>query len=1224
MVLGACAVLIEACSQQAVVLPSRDFDRPTDIAFGCIGIFKDSSGAVALSGQPMDRCHPPGLQDPKPGTVDATGAQYRTYGFMTNSGRGDLSVIDLGFCRSNDGVCYPPGADLVDLDDESPGFTAAPVGELPEVVASSQDGCRVVTANRGSCDLTLVDPSVLLAKKWGGVADPRDGLLSVTPHTSTGQVLNVSPAEIAFLPQQTAALSGKNEASCTALGTLAAPVGAESATEMARASWHVVVTFPSCDLIALIDLPSGDILDSYRLTGAGASGYGYLHTGKEPTCPRTDCGERAALTCPASGAGGGAAGGDSGQGGMAGGGGSGAVAALPDAGGQAVDALAGAGGMSGQGVGGGGATGEIGGPGGDAGGPGGLAGGPGGDAGAPGGAGGTASAVVVTSAAAPACPGLGVSALALRPSGTRLYFGANNVPMVGALDIQGGNTLVEPTSGKNTSLQGAGGVLRLRLSVDPFDYIAGHDASRPSQPEYGKFVSAVNPDLAFEFLYVIARDSTLRVVDVSVPAPVECDLSVDPTDERAHATVTRTISGEQVTETVIPRPTPCFPVGASGGPASLPYWAGVDPHIQGGPGLHFPSPAVDIAVGNFLTAELKSLTSTVALTVAANESVVNGAYGFVLTSSGLIYVLNIDPVLRKTAQFVRPDVPGAARVAARVTESPIPLVNSLRDSGMVTYSTALGVFSGAPRLDTEPLQTSQGPRLREFQPADPNINTTDSSINARAVPLVDVNGNVSESNTPLSTFVYFPNRFLARPQTWQVTWEGPISGTRFSGILDAPPDPSAFALRDPSAPFCGVGILPGDIVTLVGCQQDADCPTRVCVRSQRIPTTVDGRTIDGLCLPPRMAAGLRDGQCRDVLESFRRYEVTRATQSQLTLHPRMVEYPRPAHGTAPSNLDTCDPTKQTPECTGTDDCPASYCCQAVEPIENQPNHRCVRTCAASTSCGQGAHCHQYATGRFCAEGADIDLQTQLACLDQLAIYKINAGNTFVVTGSVAGRPDVVTPRPADQACTGPELAAANLRVSRIPMTTPTCIDPLPAAWSDVDLARVKSGTNPATPWVPTPNPCVVQPDAAKTVKTANVWFQNGEVRFVLENFDQPFPFTGITQMTFDVHGGLAPLQVAPLVDAAPTLPSRIIVGPVSALQQVGELTPNLDSGFIDPTLMTAIPESDFPYLYVVDQRQYSAGRLIGRGQLLRLHPRVSSIAPGFEGISTSNSYFPIQ
>src|SRR6266700_6255747 len=98
-----------------------------------------------FSGHPIADCHAPGQFDLP---FDPT---RRTFGFVTNTARGELSVIDMDNSK------------LVDLDPANADTNVAPLGVLPEQIAASDDGCRIVSANRGSCDLTMVDVGTLVA-----------------------------------------------------------------------------------------------------------------------------------------------------------------------------------------------------------------------------------------------------------------------------------------------------------------------------------------------------------------------------------------------------------------------------------------------------------------------------------------------------------------------------------------------------------------------------------------------------------------------------------------------------------------------------------------------------------------------------------------------------------------------------------------------------------------------------------------------------------------------------------------------------------------------------------------------------------------------------------------------------------------------------------------------------------------------------------------------------
>ena len=124
----------------------------------------------------------------------------RTFAFVPNSASGDLSVIDADTWK------------LVDMDKSTSGYGRVPLGTLPEQISSTTDGCRLVTANRGSCDLTLVDPSALLASTFAAqynsatvdVSIPSgNGLQRITPRRGDGTSLQAAPYEAVFLPRNT-------------------------------------------------------------------------------------------------------------------------------------------------------------------------------------------------------------------------------------------------------------------------------------------------------------------------------------------------------------------------------------------------------------------------------------------------------------------------------------------------------------------------------------------------------------------------------------------------------------------------------------------------------------------------------------------------------------------------------------------------------------------------------------------------------------------------------------------------------------------------------------------------------------------------------------------------------------------------------------------------------------------------------------------------------------
>ena len=126
-------LLSATCSQTTVVLPSRDLDRPTDMTFACVHKFTHGRAGVrqrpahgSLSSVRRSRSR----SAPTPWIADAT-AGNRTYAFVPNSERGDLSVIDMSYCRPNDAACSPPGARLVDLDPAAIRIRSGTAGRAP-------------------------------------------------------------------------------------------------------------------------------------------------------------------------------------------------------------------------------------------------------------------------------------------------------------------------------------------------------------------------------------------------------------------------------------------------------------------------------------------------------------------------------------------------------------------------------------------------------------------------------------------------------------------------------------------------------------------------------------------------------------------------------------------------------------------------------------------------------------------------------------------------------------------------------------------------------------------------------------------------------------------------------------------------------------------------------------------------------------------------------------
>ena len=450
----------------------------------------------------MRSCHPPGqASDPS-----------LTVAFLPNSASGDLSMVDADNWK------------IIDIGGANPGYGRLPLGEVAEQISVSQDGCRLVSANRGACNLTMIDPSIyvqpVLQAQTKETINPPDEPVAApeAPIDGNGMPLQVAPYEVAFLPQDTSGLNGS---------TLLCGDGAQTSTP-----WRVLVTYPSCDLVALIDLPSFRIVDSVKVGLDRDNKIVLTPQGTTPVCPISDCGP------------------------------------------------------------------------------------------------GRMDPVVMPPQTRP-------SGIAIVPMGDRAYVGLSSAPFVLSLPIDAAAGTIGAATGNGIKLHdGAVGSNRVRLSVDPYHYkVAGDD-------HYAGIFVGQNE--LRRFLYVIARDGTLAVIDVLLPgAEKECETNIDPLNLPDGMTAEQ--AGNQACLTIDPdhrRPN------------------------ADGPALRFPTAPVDVMAADIPFDDDSD----------TRDESVGGAYAWVLTANGYTYLVNIDPVLRQFTAVVQQ---GDIFVANATQTEQTPFVNNV-------------------------------------------------------------------------------------------------------------------------------------------------------------------------------------------------------------------------------------------------------------------------------------------------------------------------------------------------------------------------------------------------------------------------------------------------------------------------------------------------------------------------------------------------------------------
>jgi hypothetical protein len=807
--------------------------------------------------------------------------------------------------------------------------------------------------------------------------------------------------------------------------------------------------------------------------------------------------------------------------------------------------------------------------------------------------------------------------------------------------------------------------------VDPY-------AANPSHSTIaGAFVGGV---AGRQYLYVIGHDGTIRVVSAVSGQEEECETNIDPTQRPPD------ISAADWANTA------CF---------ATKKYSGLRRPFVYTPGIQLPSIPVDVAV-----ADVRPTPG------GDSEVTVSGAFAYVLTATGNVYLVNLDPAPLRTFTAV-PKVSNGVTVADtepgtyqsfQVTE-PTPFASTLRDRNQISYSPSLDPFSGPPRIPVVQPVSFTAPFIESFW-------ARGTRNNALAIDA-----------TYLPTMVYFQDPSAVAAQTWTVTWQGALTSTRFGGQV------SGHTLRD-GAGFCSSGVLAGDLVTFTGCTDDTSClPGYKCHVDPTAAEAPGGLQVTGLCVPPDAEAA-RAGSCPAAFQTLRRYEIQEAHQDRLVLRPRLDELVHSTltacerNGTdggagtgasssaggsggatgaagaggagAPSSVDggagdggvTADES-----CNDvTDPSTMGFQCTLGPRAYQTGSTRCLETCKTSADCRAGRACWrpgsctnspktacssfrdcdvndpsscQLDSESFCVDAPPVE--DIAACLDQLVVYDIAAGGSYLVTGSVTGllvagtekdpaigceplkAPDeidwrVVSRIPiSNNGLRAPALACT--KVHPVPTDAADLVDANGAPISNDEWRKRFDSRNPSPPdETPTPNqplswlktdstlhssenPCLFiggpnasDTDSASTKTHVRALFQNTQISFVLTNVDREPP--GGLSVRFDVAGGARAQSVVYPATVEVSEPARIVLGPIDSQSQTASPPPTFEA----------------PYLFVVDRRRLGRSQGGGptRGQLLRINPigfaasattptaTVQGVQPIYEDYSRSGGQFPVQ
>jgi hypothetical protein len=896
-----------ACSQQVAPTDPRNLDRPSDMAFACIGELVLDSGDTAFTAQPLANCF--GGLDDGGADVDAGATElFRgLYAFALQPETGTVALVEM---------THPTAAGVViDSDPHVPGKNAAPVGTLPVSIVADEAGCYLSIANAGTCDLSIMDAQMAIEQ------EPSVSRRSVV--NSNGALIDAEPRMMTAEPSGPA---GNDPCGPDPTGLL-------------------YIAYPRCNAVAVVD-PAGGM---YQVVAA-------IQFAEDGTPAITD----GSLACPSE------------------------CGNLDATGGVGVDA------------------GPV-------------------DAGAP-------DAALEPDAApepdaGPEPPLTGgtprPSSVLMADDGSRLFIGAENAPMLTIVELDADRL---PASVSAVALEGDIGLRRMAASglIE-----MGGDLGSAS---FGQVHAG-----AFDFVYAVATDRTVRVVEVG--RRIECDTQVDPrylhdsTDAAQFA---------------------CFEVGAVTTP---PRRAGVT-----GPGIVMPRDAVPLDVvvySNHPTGD-QAITSGEGGDPHAPRTMV-GHFAMVTTSDGFAHVINIDddhyPDFEITTDPLAVDMSKAMAHQLRdaVTDRDVPAQTCAVALNALTTDSALGPRAENGMSRTFDLSFIGGDRGRFVLPR--GHKTVCNVVPDVGVPTRDI---VSELDIGAPIDVReqaFPDVAAARNEEFLVVWEGRLSADDIGIDVDGPPvrvgvvmkDGSERRLVDGASPFCDAGIEEYDVIQMLGCQVDAHCSL-----GEECVFHPESEVNTGLCMPIGLSSSLLS-PCRDLLVSNKQFTAVDTFSSHVTLLER-----RRLLRTGP--IDGC---VDDAECTTA---------AAHEPLLLSPNHpmddvvvpsdrtwacvddpsrapgpnRCVMTCGEVVDAitGEVSQCE---TGYHCT-GAGFCVEAPLpptSCVQALQRYDIRAGESFAVVGAVLESSRVTGYQhdriadPDTGACIA-DPNASPLSVGRIPLRAPDC------------------------------------------------------------------------------------------------------------------------------------------------------------------------------------------
>ncbi|HEX8954170.1 MAG TPA: hypothetical protein VF945_20080, partial [Polyangia bacterium] len=416
---------------------------------------------------------------------------------------------------------------------------------------------------------------------------------------------------------------------------------------------------------------------------------------------------------------------------------------------------------------------------------------------------------------------------------------------------------------------------------------------------------------AGKFLYAVARDGSVRVIDLDRNA--ECETNPDPRWKSPTLDLQQTPTLNSATKQwSFPVPPPralgCFPLGDPATPRRSPFATS--------PGLALPPGqiATDVAFVH-VDAPPGDPTKTVA-PPPASPGLLVGDFAWILTSDGRGTIVDIYDACPQ------PNQQGANVQSGQYTPACIPdnVQQSLTDTvlqfghpqPMLFDLLAHQIRNGHPRFynpATESDTTGQ-PRVPDStNPCAVAVPPTSPGIPDGGVPDAGACGSTSGNLPSLyredvpaqlspaaqeTRVVYFVDPGHVRNETWVLSWEGVLAGTDRStgaplvvpvaaGQAPTATTPNRAYLSDAGGGWCGRGVLAGDKLIFRGCTVDSECDQAAGFQCVHDPGAFADVT-QGMCLHIDNHMYTVDHWtqlCGKLLRSQRKFRVISAKQGAL-------------------------------------------------------------------------------------------------------------------------------------------------------------------------------------------------------------------------------------------------------------------------------------------------------------------------------------------------------